>query len=146
MIGDVWVGEGASLWFGCVVRGDVCHVRIGARTNVQDGTIIHVTHTGIPTLIGQEVMIGHRCVIHACTVESRAFIGMGATLMDESVVESGAMVAAGALLTPGKRAKSGELWGGVPARRLREVTAAEQEEWVHQVEHYVGLATTYRER
>jgi carbonic anhydrase/acetyltransferase-like protein (isoleucine patch superfamily) len=144
VIGDVEIGAASSLWFGCVVRGDVCFVRIGSRTNVQDGTIVHVTHYGIPTRIGDEVMIGHRCVIHACTIEDRAFIGMSATLMDEVVVESGGMVAAGALVGPGKRVAAGELWGGVPARRLRSVRSDEYALWEEQVQHYVDLAALYR--
>lgn len=144
VIGDVEIGPAASVWYGCVVRGDVCHIRIGARTNLQDGTIVHVTHTGIPALIGDEVMVGHRCVIHACTVEDRAFVGMAATLMDGVVVETGAMVAAGALVPPGKRVGAGQLWGGVPARPLRDLRADEVAEWPERVQHYVDLAADYR--
>ena len=144
VIGDVEVGPQSSIWFGCVVRGDVCHVRIGARTNLQDHTVVHVTHTGIPTLIGDEVMVGHCCVLHACTIEDGAFIGMGATVMDEAVVESGAMVAAGALVAPGKRVCKGELWGGVPARCLRTLSADELALWPERVSHYVELAASYR--
>ncbi len=144
VIGDVEVGSESSVWFGCVVRGDVCHVRIGARTNIQDHTVVHVTHTGIPTLIGDEVTVGHRCVLHACTIEDGAFIGMCATVMDEAVVESGAMVAAGALVPPGKRVRRGELWGGVPARCLRSLRADELALWPERVSHYVELAASYR--
>ncbi len=144
VIGDVEIGSEASIWFGCVVRGDVCPVRVGARTNVQDGTIIHVTHTGLATRIGDEVTIGHRCLLHACTVEDRAFVGMGATAMDESVIETGGMLAAGALLAPGKRVAAGELWGGVPARFLRRLRDDELAEWPERVSHYVELAAAYR--
>ena len=144
VIGDVEIGAGSSVWFGCVVRGDVCHIRIGERTNLQDLSVVHVTHSGIPTLIGDEVTIGHRCTIHACTIGDGAFIGMGATLMDESVVESGAMLAAGALLAPGKRVPAGALFGGVPARHLRDLTAEEMALWPERVSHYVELAASYR--
>ena len=144
LVGDVRVGRESSIWFGCVVRGDVCRVRIGARTNLQDGTIVHVTHTGIATEIGDEVTIGHRCLLHACTIEARAFVGMGATVMDEAVIETGGMLAAGALLPPGKRVATGELWGGVPARKLRLLDPAEPAVWAERVQHYVELAAEYR--
>ncbi len=144
VIGDVEIGAGSSVWFGAVVRGDVHHIRIGARTNVQDLSVVHVNHSGIPALLGDEIMIGHACVIHACTLESRCFIGMGAVLMDNAVVETGAMVAAGALVTPGRRVPAGELWAGTPARFVRKVRADEQAEWQHLVEHYAELAAEYR--
>ena len=144
VIGDVEIAAASSIWFGCVVRGDVCHVRIGARTNLQDMTVVHVTHSGIPTLIGDEVTVGHRCILHACTIHDGAFIGMGATVMDEAVVETGAMVAAGALVPPGKRVRKGELWGGVPARFLRTLDADELALWPERVSHYVELAARYR--
>lgn len=144
VIGDVEIGPDSSVWFGAIVRGDVQPIRIGARTNVQDGTVVHVTHTGIPTLLGDEIMIGHACVIHACTLESRCFIGMRATLMDEAVVETGAMVAAGALVTPGRRIPAGELWAGTPARFVRKVRPEEHAEWEHLVDHYAALAAEYR--
>ncbi len=144
VIGDVEIGDEASIWFGCVVRGDVCSVRIGARTNLQDLSVVHVTHTGLPTQIGAEVMIGHRCILHACTIEDRSFVGMGAVIMDEAVIETGGMLAGGALLAPGKRVKSGELWGGVPARFLRELRPEEVATWPERVSHYVELAADYR--
>ncbi len=144
VVGDVEIGEQSSVWFGAVVRGDVQPIRIGARTNLQDRTVVHVTHTGIPTLLGDEIMIGHACVLHACTLESRCFVGMGAILMDEVVVESGAMVAAGALVTPRRRIPAGELWAGMPARFVRRVRDEEHAEWRHLVEHYAGLAAEYR--
>ncbi len=144
VIGDVEIGTGSSIWFGCVVRGDVCDVKIGRRTNLQDGTIVHVVHTGLPARIGDEVMVGHRCLLHACTIEDRAFIGMGATVLDEAVVEGGAMVAAGALVAPGKRVRAGQLWAGVPARHLRDLRPDELEIWPERVQHYVDLAKRYR--
>ncbi|MCP4007472.1 MAG: gamma carbonic anhydrase family protein [bacterium] len=145
VIGDVEIGARSSVWFGCVLRGDVQPIRIGARTNIQDGTIIHVTNDGWAATIGDDVLIGHQCVIHACRLEDRAFIGMGAVVMDEAVVESRAMVAAGALVTPGKRVLSGQLWAGQPARYVRELSEAEQDESERRVSHYEELAAEYRE-
>ena len=145
LIGDIHIDDDASIWFGCVVRGDVNRVRIGARTNVQDGTVIHVSRERHPTLIGADVTIGHRCMIHGCTLEDGAFVGMSATVLDGAVVEGGAMLAAGALLTPGKRIPSGQLWAGSPARRLRDLTSHEREDAKRRIDHYVALAHGYRD-
>ncbi|HJT15512.1 MAG TPA: gamma carbonic anhydrase family protein [Dongiaceae bacterium] len=149
VIGDVTIGEQASIWYGCVLRGDGNYIRVGARTNVQDGTIVHVNHeregaAGTRTIIGADVTIGHMALIHACTLEDGCFIGMQACVMDGAVVESGAMVAAGALVTPGKRVKRGELWGGSPARLMRRLTEAELKYFAYTVEHYLEMAESYR--
>ena len=144
VIGDVEIGASSSIWFGCVVRGDVNHVRIGARSNLQDGTIVHVTHDGNPTLVGDEVTVGHGCILHACTLDDRAFVGMDATLLDGSRVETDAMLAAGALLTPGKCVPSGELWAGRPARLLRELRPGEIVAFAERNALYVKLAAEYR--
>ena len=119
IIGDVHIGADASIWYNCVVRGDVESIRIGARSNVQDGSVIHVTTRRWKTEIQDDVLIGHLAMIHGCIIESHGFIGLGAIVMDGCVVESGGMLAAGALLTPGKRIGSGELWAGRPAKLLR---------------------------
>lgn len=125
IIGDVTIGSKSGIWFNCVIRGDVAPVVIGERTNIQDGTVIHVTRGGYPTRIGSRVTIGHKVLLHACTIEDDSFIGMGAIVMDRVVVESGAMVAAGALVAPGKRVKKGEIWAGNPARFFRMMTEEE---------------------
>lgn len=153
IIGDVEVGPEASVWYGCVVRGDVNRIRIGARTNVQDGTIIHCNHDpkgdyretggGMPTLIGDNVTIGHSALIHACTIEDGGFVGMAATVMDEAVVESESMVAAGALVTPRKHVRTGEIWGGNPARRMREMTPDERRHTAYLAEHYAEQTRRY---
>lgn len=143
VIGDVEIGSQASLWFGCVARGDVNWIRIGARSNVQDGTVIHVHHAGPATAIGAEVTVGHGCIIHACTLGDRSFIGMGATVMDGVVVEPEAMIAAGALVTPGKRVPSRELWAGAPARFLRPLRPDELDSHREQSQLYVDLAAEY---
>ena len=102
IIGDVTIGSGSSIWFNCVLRGDTNYIRVGERTNIQDGTIVHVAREGQGTEIGSGVMIGHMAMIHACTIKDDAMIGMTACIMDEAVVESGAMVAAGAFISPKK--------------------------------------------
>jgi carbonic anhydrase/acetyltransferase-like protein (isoleucine patch superfamily) len=118
VIGDVEMAEGSSLWCNCVARGDVEAIRIGARSNVQDGSIVHAD-PGFPALIGADVAIGHGAIIHGCRIEDGAFIGMGAVVMNGAVVEGRAMLAAGALLSAGKRVPTGELWAGRPAKFMR---------------------------
>ncbi len=139
IVGDVEIGEDASVWYGAVLRGDVNHIRVGARTNIQDGTVIHVTHGGNPTLLGDDVLIGHSVTLHACTVESTGFVGMGATVLDGAVVKGGAMIAANALVTPGKVAGPGELWAGSPAKHVRAVKEEEAKWNAWAIPHYVRL-------
>lgn len=143
IIGDVKIGDQSSIWYGCTVRGDVNNIIIGERTNIQDGTVIHVSSTGQGTYIGDDVTVGHMALLHACTVESGAFIGMQACVMDDAFVESGAMVAAGTLVTPGKRVLSGQLWAGAPGRFMRELTEEEKTSILHSAKHYVELARNY---
>lgn len=144
IIGDVKIGAESSIWFGAILRGDVNYIRIGARTNIQDGTIIHVTTHGNPTLIGDEVTVGHGAVLHACTLEDRSFIGMRACLLDGVVVEEGGMVAAGALVTENKRVKRGELWAGVPAKPMRMMSEEEIAAIGKSATHYAKIALAYR--
>lgn len=143
IIGDVEIGDQSSVWYNCVIRGDVNNVVIGARTNIQDGTVIHVSSTLQGTYIGNDVTVGHMALLHACTVEDEAFIGMQACVMDGAYVEKGAMVAAGALVTPGKRILSGQLWAGRPARFMRDLTAEEKDYIPYSASHYVRLARDY---
>jgi carbonic anhydrase/acetyltransferase-like protein (isoleucine patch superfamily) len=145
IIGDVEIGHQVGIWFNCVLRGDVAKIRVGDRTNIQDGTVIHVTRNGHPTLIGSGVTIGHSALLHACTLEDSCFIGMGATVMDDVVVESGAMVAAGALITPGKRIPKGQIWAGNPAKYFRDLTEDEaafihisEQNYVKHVDEYLA--------
>ena len=128
IVGDVEIGPGSSVWFGCVLRGDVNIIRIGRDSNVQDGTVIHVSGPGNGTHIGDGVTVAHSVLLHDCRLEDGCFIGMQACVMDGAVVEAGAMVAAGALVTLGKRVPAGELWSGRPAKKLRELTEAESAE------------------
>ena len=132
IIGDVEIGEDASIWYNCVIRADVNRVRIGARTNVQDGTVIHCDSAGErddgrpldgwPTIIGDDVLIGHMAMIHGCTLQDRSFVGLGAIVMDGCVVESDGMLAAGALLSPGKTLPHRQLWAGRPAKYMRDLS------------------------
>jgi gamma-carbonic anhydrase len=127
VIGDVEIGEGSSIWFNCTLRADVEAIRIGKRSDLQDGTIVHAD-PGSPTVIGDDVLIGHMVMLHGATIEDRGFVGMGATLLNGARVESDAMLGAGSLLTSGKTVGAGELWAGRPAkfvRRLSEEQIAE---------------------
>lgn len=141
--GDVVIGKESSIWFGVQMRGDVHEIRIGERTNIQDGSIIHVTRNVSGTYIGDRVTIGHKALLHACTIEDDAFVGMGAIILDEAVVESGAMVAAGAVVTPRKRVPKGELWAGNPARKMRDLTQADIDFFPVSADNYVRLSREY---
>lgn len=149
VIGDVHLGDDTSVWPGAVIRGDVHRIRIGARSNIQDGAVIHVTHDGPYTpggqscLIGDDVTIGHGAVVHACTLGDACLVGMHATVLDGAVVESHAFVAAGALVPPGKRVGSGELWVGNPARMVRKLDARAIEQLDYSAAHYVKLKNRY---
>ena len=143
VVGDVHIGAGASVWHNAVVRGDVNHIRIGARTNIQDGSVIHVSTRTYPTVIGDDVLVAHMVMLHACALQDNAFVGMGAIAMDNATVESDGMLAAGAMLTPGKTVRSGELWAGRPAKFLRKLTDAEIEKNRSMAEHYRLLAVQH---
>ncbi len=149
VIGDVHLGDDASVWPGAVVRGDVHRIRIGARSNIQDGAIVHVTHDGPytpggqPCLIGDDVTVGHGAVVHACTLEDACLIGMHATILDGAVVRRHAFVGAGALVAPGKVVGEGELWLGNPARCVRMLDDKAIEQLHYSADHYVRLKNHY---
>ena len=151
LIGDVEIGPEASIWYNCVLRGDVNRIRVGARTNIQDGSVIHVDspkpgeEEGHPTIIGDDVLIGHLGMVHGCILHDRAFVGLGAIVMDGCEIESGGMLAAGAMLTPGKRIPAGQLWAGRPAKYVRDLSPAELEGQQAGVAHYVELARAHVE-
>jgi carbonic anhydrase/acetyltransferase-like protein (isoleucine patch superfamily) len=142
--GDVIVGEGSSIWFQTVVRGDVNHVRIGARTNIQDHSMIHVTGGTHPTVVGDDVTVGHRVVLHGCTVKDRCLVGIGAIVLDGAVIEEEALVGAGALVPPGMIVPSGKLVLGSPARVKRDLTAEERAFFRESAARYSRYAATYR--
>ncbi len=128
IIGDVEIGAQASIWYNCVLRGDVNAIRIGARSNVQDGTVIHCDSDkggmkGLPTIIEEDALIGHMAMLHGCTVRTNALVGLGSIVMDGCVLEADSMLAAGAMLTPGKVIESGQMWGGRPAKYMRDLDA-----------------------
>ena len=143
IIGDVEIGADVSVWYNCVIRADVNSVVIGARANIQDGTVIHCDSPdakhpeGFPTLIGEDVLVGHMAMIHGCTILDRGFVGLGAIVMNGCVIESDGMLAAGAMLTPGKRLGAGQLWGGRPAAYMRDLTQAAIADMQVGVRHYV---------
>lgn len=149
VVGDVSIGEDSSLWPGVVVRGDVHSIRIGRRTNIQDGTVLHVTgpedgeSAGYPVVIGDEVTVGHRAVVHGCTVGNRVLIGIGAIVLDGAVIEDEVVVAAGSVVAPRKVLESGYLYIGAPARRIRPLNATERRGFDYSAEHYVQLKDTY---
>lgn len=150
VIGDVGIGAQSSVWPQCVLRGDVHRIRIGARTNIQDATVVHVAHEGdfgpgYPTEVGDDVTIGHRAIIHACTLGDRVLVGMGAIVMDGAVVGPDVMIGAGALVPPGRELAAGWLYVGSPARAARELTDEERRMLVYSARHYVENARRHAE-
>lgn len=144
IIGDVEIGAQSSIWFNVVIRGDVNFIRIGARTNIQDGTVIHVTHEKYPTWLGDDVTVGHNVTLHGCTIGHRCLIGMGAVVMDAAVVEDDAMVAAGALVTPGTRVTSGTLFAGSPAKYKRHLSDKEIADIKKSAQNYLNYVESYK--
>jgi carbonic anhydrase/acetyltransferase-like protein (isoleucine patch superfamily) len=151
LIGDIEIGPEASIWYNCVLRGDVNRIRIGARTNIQDGSVIHVDSPkagdehGFPTIIGSDVLIGHMAMVHGCILHDRAFVGLGSIVMDGCEIEGGGMLAAGAMLTPGRRIPAGQLWAGRPARYVRDLRPEELAGQREGVAHYVAMARAHAE-
>lgn len=143
LAGDLEAGDDCSFWFHTAARGDVHWIRIGPRTNLQDGSILHVTHERFPLRIGADVVIGHSCMIHGCTLEDGCLIGIGARVLDGAVVESGAQVGAGAVVVPGTRVPSGMLAIGVPAKVVRPLSDAERANIVQIAARYVGVKERY---
>lgn len=143
--GDIHIGDESGVWFNVSMRGDVHEIRIGKRTNIQDNAVVHVTRNLSGTYIGDEVTIGHGAIIHACTIGNQCLVGMGAIMLDEAKMEDHSMLAAGALLTPGKIVPSGQLWGGSPARYMRDLTEEEREFFSISADNYVRLAKEYME-
>ena len=150
VIGDVVLGEDVSVWPFTVIRGDVNFVRIGDRTNIQDGSVVHVSHDGphaklggFATRIGSDVTIDHKAIIHACTIEDAVLVGMGAIVLDGAVVKKHAFIGAGALVAPGKVVGEGELWLGNPAKKARMLSDAEIDALYYSAKHYVRLKDEY---
>ena len=144
VVGDVVLGDRSSVWFGSVLRGDEERIEIGAETNVQDGVVVHTTQGLCGVSVADGVVIGHGAMLHSCAVETAALIGIGARVLDLAVVGEDAIVAAGAVVAPATRVGRREMWAGVPARRVREVTAADLERQRWAVDAYVQRAAEYR--
>jgi carbonic anhydrase/acetyltransferase-like protein (isoleucine patch superfamily) len=148
--GNVVIGEDSSVWPCCSVRGDIHSITIGKRTNIQDGSILHVTHDseyapgGFKLSVGDDVTVGHNVVLHACTVESLCLIGMGSVVLDGAVVQSGAMVGAGSLVPPNKTLEGGYMWLGSPVKRARELTDKEKSFLEYSAQQYVKLKNRHR--
>lgn len=145
LAGDIEVGDDASFWFHTVARGDVNWIRVGPRTNVQDGAVLHVTHERHPLSVGAGVVVGHQAVLHGCTVEDGALVGIGARVLDGAVVETGAQVGAGAVVAPGQRVPAGYLVLGVPARVARPLRDDERRAIGAIADRYVTLKDRYLE-
>jgi carbonic anhydrase/acetyltransferase-like protein (isoleucine patch superfamily) len=145
VIGDVVIGENSSVWFGSVVRGDVYYIRIGARTNIQDGSVLHVTNGRHATILEDEVTVGHRVTLHGCYVERNSLIGIGAILMDEVRIGERSLVAAGSLITPGTIIPARSLVMGSPARVKRPLTDEEAANLDYFWKNYVALSSEYRD-
>jgi carbonic anhydrase/acetyltransferase-like protein (isoleucine patch superfamily) len=149
VIGQVTLGDDASLWPFAVARGDVNSISIGARSNIQDASVLHVTHDGpyspggMPLVIGADVTVGHKCLLHACSVGDRCLIGMGSIVMDGAVVESEVLLGAGSLVSPGKRLESGFLYRGSPAQKVRPLTQEERAMLLYSAQHYVRMKDRY---
>jgi carbonic anhydrase/acetyltransferase-like protein (isoleucine patch superfamily) len=142
--GDVQLAADASVWPTAVIRGDVARISIGARSNVQDGAVIHAD-AGVPTTIGDDCVIGHRAIVHGSTLEDGVLVGMGAILLNGVYVERGSIIGAGAVVTAGTRVPAGSLMLGVPARVVRTIDAARQHEIIENAQRYVKLAAAYRD-
>ncbi len=149
IIGEVSLAHDVSIWPCAVLRGDVERIEVGERSNIQDGSIVHVTHDGPYTpggqacLIGKGVTVGHGAVIHACTIGDACLVGMRATVLDGAIIARHCLLGAGALITPGTRTGEGELWLGSPARRIRALTRKEIEQIEYSADHYVRLKNRY---
>lgn len=152
VIGDVELGDDASIWPMCSLRGDVNIIRIGARTNIQDNSVIHVTHPyselpeGQAAIIGDDVTVGHQCVLHACTVGNQCLIGMGSIILDGAVLHDRVLLGAGSLVTEGKVLEGGHLWMGRPAKKVRPLTDKELAWFGYSAKHYVKLKDDYLDR
>jgi len=146
VVGDVEIGEDCSIWFNAVVRGDVHYIKIGRNVNIQDGAIIHCTYKKAPVNIGDNVSIAHHAIIHGCTIESDVLVGMGAILMDDVYVESKSLIAAGAVVSKGTRIKTGEVWAGVPAKKIKDIDESLLQGEVHRISSSYNMYASWYDK
>ena len=146
IIGDVTMGDNCSIWYNAVIRGDVNFIKIGSKVNVQDNVMLHCTFEKFPLIIGDNVSIGHNAIVHGCTIKDNVLIGMGAIVMDDCTVESNSIVGAGSVVTQGTHIKSGEVWGGIPARKIKDISSELLEGEVNRIaNNYVKYSGWYKE-
>jgi carbonic anhydrase/acetyltransferase-like protein (isoleucine patch superfamily) len=146
VIGDVIMGDDCSVWFQAVVRGDVDAIRIGNKVNIQDGAIIHCTYQRAPTVIGNNVSVGHRAIVHGCTIKDNVLVGMGAMVMDNCVVESNVLIAAGAVVLENSHLESNCIYAGVPAKKVKELSPEKFADTIHRISNaYVMYAGWFKE-
>ena len=146
IIGDVIIGENCSIWFNAVVRGDVHYIKIGNKVNIQDNVMLHCTYRKYPLEIGDNVSVGHNAILHGCKVMDHVLIGMGAIVMAGCLVEKNSIVGAGSVVVKGTHIKSGEVWGGIPAKKIKDVDANLLEDEVHRIaDSYVKYSSWYQE-
>ncbi|MCA4809255.1 gamma carbonic anhydrase family protein [Empedobacter stercoris] len=145
VVGEVEMGDDCSIWFSAVVRGDVHFIKMGNKVNIQDNATIHATYQKSPTIIGNNVSIGHNAIVHGCTVHDNVLIGMGAIVMDDCIVESNSLIAAGAILTKGTHVKEGELWAGIPAKKVKDVPKELKEGEIERIaSNYLMYSSWYK--
>jgi len=146
IIGDVTMGDDCSIWYNAVLRGDVHYIKMGNKVNVQDNAMIHCTYKKSPTTIGNNVSIGHNAIVHGCTIKDNVLIGMGAIVMDDCVVESNSIVAAGAVVTANTNIKEGEIWAGVPAKKVKDISQSLIEGEIDRIaNNYVKYSSWYKQ-
>ncbi|UOR05563.1 gamma carbonic anhydrase family protein [Hymenobacter aerilatus] len=145
IVGDVVLGARCTVWFNAIIRGDVNSIRIGEQTNIQDGVVIHCTYQRAATVIGSRVSIGHRAIVHGCTVEDDVLIGMGAIVMDHAVVGSGCIIAAGAVVLENMQCEPGYLYAGIPARKIKPVTDEQRATIQRTADNYVQYASWFKQ-
>ena len=146
VIGDVTMGKDCSIWYNAVIRGDVHFIKMGDKVNVQDNAMLHCTFEKFPLTIGNNVSIGHNAIVHGCTINNNVLIGMGAIVMDDCLVESNSIVGAGSVVTQGTHIKSGEVWGGIPARKIKDISSELLEGEVNRIaNNYVKYSGWYKD-
>lgn len=145
VVGEVEMGDDCSIWFSAVVRGDVHYIKMGNKVNIQDNATIHATYQKSPTTIGNNVSIGHNAIVHGCTIHNNVLVGMGAIVMDDCIIESNSLIAAGAILTKGTHVKEGELWAGIPAKKIKDVPKELKEGEIERIaNNYLMYSSWYK--